>query len=154
MLGYWEDPVATAHAIDSPAGCTPATSRPWIGGLRHYRRPLEGHDHSRRRERLSAGNRRISLWPPTDSRRSGHRSPGREVRRRGDGLGHPQAGSNDAADELTDFCRGKIAHYKVPRYWRMTDQFPMTVSGKVQKYKLREWRCCKSQNRSVAVMEQ
>jgi fatty-acyl-CoA synthase len=41
-------------------------------------------------------------------------------------------------DELIDYCRGKIAHYKVPRYWRMTDQFPMTVSGKVQKYKLRE----------------
>ena len=42
------------------------------------------------------------------------------------------------ADDLIKYCRGKIAHYKVPRYWRMTDQFPMTVSGKVQKYKLRE----------------
>jgi len=47
-------------------------------------------------------------------------------------------GQTTTADELTDYCRGKIAHYKVPRYWRMADQFPMTVSGKVQKYKLRE----------------
>jgi len=36
------------------------------------------------------------------------------------------------------FCRGKIAHYKVPRYVRFVDEFPMTVSGKVQKFKMRE----------------
>ena len=46
-------------------------------------------------------------------------------------------GQTTTADELTDYCRGKIAHYKVPRYWRMTT-FPMTVSGKVQKYKMRD----------------
>jgi fatty-acyl-CoA synthase len=43
----------------------------------------------------------------------------------------------DAAD-LRDFCRGQIAHYKVPRYWKFVDTFPMTVSAKVQKFKLRE----------------
>ena len=47
-------------------------------------------------------------------------------------------GEAATADELSDYCRGKIAHYKVPRYWRITDHFPMTVTGKVQKYKLRE----------------
>jgi len=36
------------------------------------------------------------------------------------------------------FCRGKIAHYKVPRYVRFVEEFPMTVSGKVQKFKMRE----------------
>jgi fatty-acyl-CoA synthase len=36
------------------------------------------------------------------------------------------------------FCRGKIAHYKIPRYVRFVAEFPMTVSGKVQKYKMRE----------------
>ena len=36
------------------------------------------------------------------------------------------------------FCQGKIAHYKVPRYVHVVDQFPMTVTGKVQKYKMRE----------------
>ena len=41
-------------------------------------------------------------------------------------------------EEVREFCRGKIAHYKVPRYVQVTDEFPMTVTGKVQKYKLRE----------------
>ena len=39
---------------------------------------------------------------------------------------------------LRDFCRGRIAHYKVPRYVIWVDEFPMTVTGKIQKYKLRE----------------
>jgi len=41
-------------------------------------------------------------------------------------------------EELGDFCRGKIAHYKVPRYVKLVDEFPMTVTGKVQKFKMRE----------------
>jgi fatty-acyl-CoA synthase len=41
-------------------------------------------------------------------------------------------------DALKDFCRGKIAHYKVPRYIKFTDEFPMTVTGKIQKFKMRE----------------
>ncbi|MCI0611394.1 AMP-binding protein, partial [bacterium] len=41
-------------------------------------------------------------------------------------------------EELYDYCTGKISRFKIPRYWRFTDSFPMTVSGKVQKYKLRE----------------
>jgi len=41
-------------------------------------------------------------------------------------------------DELREWCRGRIASYKVPRYWRFVDAFPMTVTGKVQKFKMRE----------------
>ena len=41
-------------------------------------------------------------------------------------------------DEIREFCRGRIAHYKVPRYVSFVDDYPMTVTGKVQKYKLRE----------------
>jgi len=41
-------------------------------------------------------------------------------------------------DELREYCRGKIAHYKVPRYVATCSDFPMTVTGKVQKHKLRE----------------
>ena len=41
-------------------------------------------------------------------------------------------------EDIREFCRGRIAHFKVPRYVRFTDAFPMTVTGKVQKYKLRE----------------
>jgi len=42
------------------------------------------------------------------------------------------------AGEIQEFCRGQIAHYKVPRYVRFVDAFPMTVTGKVQKFLIRE----------------
>src|SRR5215218_9997552 len=41
-------------------------------------------------------------------------------------------------DAVAEFCRGKIAHYKVPRYVQVVGEFPMTVTGKVQKFKLRD----------------
>ena len=41
-------------------------------------------------------------------------------------------------DEIRDYCRGKIAHYKIPRYVKFVDGFPMTVTGKVQKFLMRE----------------
>jgi len=49
-----------------------------------------------------------------------------------------RAGAQVSGDELRDFCRGKIASYKIPRYWKFVDGFPMTVTGKVQKFKMRE----------------
>jgi fatty-acyl-CoA synthase len=48
----------------------------------------------------------------------------------------PDAGATQ--EELCDYCSGKISRFKIPRYWRFIDNFPMTVSGKIQKYKLRE----------------
>jgi fatty-acyl-CoA synthase len=47
-------------------------------------------------------------------------------------------GSQTSDHELREFCRGKIASYKIPRYWKFVDGFPMTVTGKVQKFKMRE----------------
>jgi fatty-acyl-CoA synthase len=41
-------------------------------------------------------------------------------------------------DDLRAYCKGKIAHYKVPRYIQFVDAFPMTVTGKIQKFKIRE----------------
>ena len=41
-------------------------------------------------------------------------------------------------DAVKEFCRGKIAHYKVPRYVKFVDDFPMTVTGKIQKFVMRE----------------
>jgi fatty-acyl-CoA synthase len=41
-------------------------------------------------------------------------------------------------DEVRDFCRGKIANYKIPKYVKFVDGYPMTASGKIQKFKLRE----------------
>ncbi len=41
-------------------------------------------------------------------------------------------------EELRQFCKGKLAHYKIPRYIRFVEDFPMTVTGKIQKFKIRE----------------
>jgi fatty-acyl-CoA synthase len=41
-------------------------------------------------------------------------------------------------DDVAGFCRGRIAHHKIPRYVHVTDEFPLTVTGKVQKFKMRE----------------
>ncbi|XP_028401856.1 acyl-CoA synthetase family member 2, mitochondrial-like isoform X2 [Dendronephthya gigantea] len=42
------------------------------------------------------------------------------------------------ADEIKEFCKGKIAHFKIPRYIKFVDDMPMTVTGKVKKYVMRE----------------
>jgi fatty-acyl-CoA synthase len=47
-------------------------------------------------------------------------------------------GAMPSEAELAAYCRARLAAYKVPRYWRFTDSFPMTVTGKVQKFRLRE----------------
>jgi len=139
MLGYWEDPLATAQAVDSAR---------WMHTGDLATMDMEGYVTivGRSKDMIIRGGENV--YP-------------REVEEFL--YGHPQIqdvqvigvpdekygeevmawvilkpGQTTTAGELTDYCRGKIAHYKVPRYWRMTDQFPMTVSGKVQKYKLRE----------------
>jgi fatty-acyl-CoA synthase len=47
-------------------------------------------------------------------------------------------GAELTVEGVRDYCSGKIAHYKIPRYVRFTQDFPMTVTGKVQKFKMRE----------------
>jgi fatty-acyl-CoA synthase len=47
-------------------------------------------------------------------------------------------GAAASQEELSDFCRERLAHFKVPRYWKTVTEFPMTVTGKVQKFKMRE----------------
>jgi fatty-acyl-CoA synthase len=47
-------------------------------------------------------------------------------------------GSSASGDELAAWCKGKIASYKIPRHWKFVDGFPMTVTGKIQKFKMRE----------------
>ena len=50
----------------------------------------------------------------------------------------PREGASLDADAVREFCQGRIAHYKIPRYVKTVDAFPMTVTGKVQKFKMRE----------------
>jgi fatty-acyl-CoA synthase len=47
-------------------------------------------------------------------------------------------GASLTLEDLAAFCKGKIAHYKVPRHLHVTDEFPLTVTGKIQKFKMRE----------------
>jgi fatty-acyl-CoA synthase len=50
----------------------------------------------------------------------------------------PRSGASPNEDSIREYCRSRLAHYKVPRYVVFTDAFPMTVTGKVQKFKMRE----------------
>ena len=47
-------------------------------------------------------------------------------------------GDEISEDDLKEYCKGKIAHFKVPRFIKFVDEFPMTISGKVQKFKMRD----------------
>jgi fatty-acyl-CoA synthase len=47
-------------------------------------------------------------------------------------------GEHAAPEDIQEFCKGQIAHYKIPRYIKFVDAFPMTVTGKIQKFLMRE----------------
>ena len=49
-----------------------------------------------------------------------------------------EARRRSRAEALRAFCAGKLAHYKIPRYLQLVDDFPMTVTGKVRKVEMRE----------------
>ncbi len=50
----------------------------------------------------------------------------------------PNEGVTLTEEELRNFCKDRIAHYKVPRYWKFVNEFPMTISGKIRKVEMRE----------------
>ncbi len=50
----------------------------------------------------------------------------------------PKEGEQISEEEVLEYCKGKIAHYKVPRYIKFVDSFPMTVTGKIQKYLMKQ----------------
>jgi fatty-acyl-CoA synthase len=47
-------------------------------------------------------------------------------------------GLSASEEEIREFCKGKLAHFKIPKYICFVDEFPMTVTGKVQKFVIRE----------------
>lgn len=56
-------------------------------------------------------------------------------------------------DELKEYCKGKIAHFKIPRFIKFVNEFPMTISGKVQKFKMREESVIEFCPNGVAVVQ-
>ena len=50
----------------------------------------------------------------------------------------PRPGYTVSAESLDTYCRGKIATFKIPKYWKFVDNFPMTVTGKIRKVEMRE----------------
>jgi len=139
MLGYWNDDSATANAIDAARwmhsgdlavmndeGYVSITGRikDMIirGGENIYPREIEEflHTHDKVSDVQVIGvpdhkyGEEVCAW----------------IRLR-DGV-------TATAEEFREFCRGQIATYKIPRYVRFTSEFPMTVTGKVQKFRMRE----------------
>lgn len=49
-----------------------------------------------------------------------------------------RSGRTPSEEQLKLFCKAKLAYFKVPHYWKFVDSFPMTVTGKIQKFKMRE----------------
>jgi len=139
MLGYWDDPEATAAAIDA-------------GGWMHTG-DLATMDEDgyvtivgRIKDMIIRGGENIY---PREIEEFLHTIPGVAdahvigvpSERYGEEVMawvKPQPGAALTEDDLVAACRAAIARYKVPRYWRIVDGFPMTVTGKVQKFRLRE----------------
>ena len=139
MLGYWDDPERTAEVIDAArwmhtgdlavmddAGYLNIVGRikdlVIRGGENIYPREVEEflYSHPQIEDVQVVGvpdekyGEELCAW----------------IRVRG--------GAELTAEDIRAYCTGKIAHYKIPRYVRLTTEFPMTVTGKIQKYKMRE----------------
>jgi fatty-acyl-CoA synthase len=64
-----------------------------------------------------------------------------------------RTGETVEQDEIREFCRGKIAHFKIPQHFRFVDGFPMTASGKVQKFRMRQMEIEMRQLKKVAEIQ-
>jgi fatty-acyl-CoA synthase len=139
MLGYWEDPERTAEAID------PAR---WMHTGDLATMDAEGYVKivGRSKDMIIRGGenvypREIEEFLYTHEAISDASVYGVPDPRYGEAVMVSvilREGASLTEDELRDYCAGKIAHYKVPRYVTFVSEFPMTVTGKVQKYKMRD----------------
>ena len=139
MLGYWNDDAATRLAIDAggwmhTGDLATMDAEGYVnivgrikdmivrGGEKIYPRELEEflHTHPAIAEAQVIGVPSVKY--------------GEEVM----AWVRPRSGATITPAELTSFCTGKIATFKIPRYWKITDEFPMTVTGKIQKFRMRE----------------
>jgi fatty-acyl-CoA synthase len=139
MLGYWNDPEQTAEAID-PAG--------WMhtGDLATMDQDGYVNIVGRSKDMIIRGGENIY---PREIEEFLYTHPQiKDVQVVG--VPDPRYGEEIAAlviartpgtvntEAVREFCRGKIAHFKIPRYVIEVEEFPMTVTGKIQKFKLRD----------------
>ena len=139
MLGYWEEPERTAEAID------PAR---WMHTGDLATMDDEGYAKivGRSKDMIIRGGenvypREIEEFLYTHDAISDASVYGVPHERYGEAVMVSvilRDGASLTEDELREYCSGKIAHYKVPRYVAFVDAFPMTVTGKVQKFKMRD----------------
>ena len=139
MLGYWEQPDKTGEAVDSARwmhtgdlavmdeeGYLAITGRikdmVIRGGENVYPREIE--EFLYRHPKIQD----VQVFGVPDTRFGEELCAWIKLR----------AGEALTADEVRDFCRDQIAHYKVPRHIRFVEEFPMTVTGKMQKFIMRE----------------
>jgi fatty-acyl-CoA synthase len=139
MLGYWNDEPATRAAIDT-AG--------WMhsGDLATMDDAGYVHIVGRLKDIIIRGGENIAPRELEDLLQTHPGVASAQV------IGVPSAkygeevmawiqartGRTLTADELRAFCEGKVAKFKLPRWWKFVETFPMTVTGKVQKFRMRE----------------
>jgi fatty-acyl-CoA synthase len=139
MIGYWDDPEKTAEAVDDEG---------WMhtGDLATIDAEGYGNIVGRLKDMVIRGGENVY---PREIEEYLYRHPKVEdvavV-----GVPDPKfgeeicawiklkSGASATEDEIKSFCIGQIAHYKVPRYVRFVAEFPMTVTGKVQKFQIRD----------------
>ena len=139
MLGYWNNPEATRSAIDE-AG--------WMHTGDLATMDAEGYVRivGRLKDMIIRGGENVypreveeflyTLPPVSDAQVIGVPSEkyGEEVM----AWIRLRDGASATAEQMTEACRGRIATFKIPRYWKFVDAFPMTVTGKIQKFRMRE----------------
>jgi fatty-acyl-CoA synthase len=139
MLGYWNNAEATKEAVD-PEG--------WMhtGDLAVMREDGYLNIVGRTKDMISRGGekifpREVEDFLYTHPKISDVQVIGVPSKKYGEEVMawvKLKPGVTATADELKEYFKGKIAYFKMPTYFKFTDTFPMTVTGKIQKFKMRE----------------
>lgn len=139
MLGYWHNPEATANAIDQAR---------WMHTGDLATMDEEGYINivGRIKDMIIRGGenvypREIEEFLYTHPKISDVQVIGIPDPKYGEEIMawvQLQPGVSSTSEEIREFCQGQIAHYKIPRYVKFVDSFPLTVTGKIQKFLMRQ----------------
>jgi fatty-acyl-CoA synthase len=139
MIGYWNDPERTAEAIDADG---------WMHTGDLATMDAEGYVNivGRIKDMIIRGGenvypREIEEYLYTHPEIVDAQVVGVPDEKYGEQVMawvQVRPGTTLTADEVREYCKGRIAHYKVPAYVAFTDEYPMTVTGKIQKFRLRD----------------